>query len=192
MDKSIKGTRTEKCLLESFAGESQARNRYTFFAGVARKEGYRQIEGVFMETAEQEREHAKTFFKFLEGGNVEITATYPAGIIGTTAENLKAAAMGEKEEAEILYPEAAKIAEEEGFPLIAAAFRNIAKVEAEHERRYLQLLERVEAGKVFERDEEIFWQCRNCGFIIKSKKAPAKCPACQHPQEFFEPMKNNY
>ena len=192
MDKSIKGTRTEKCLLESFAGESQARNRYTFFAGVARKEGYRQIEGVFMETAEQEREHAKTFFKFLEGGNVEITATYPAGIIGTTAENLKAAAMGEKEEAEILYPEAAKIAEEEGFPLIAAAFRNLAKVEAEHERRYLQLLERVEAGKVFERDEEIFWQCRNCGFIIKSKKAPAKCPACQHPQEFFEPMKNNY
>lgn len=192
MDKSIKGTRTEKSLLESFAGESQARNRYTFFAGVARKEGYRQIEGVFMETAEQEREHAKTFFKFLEGGNVEITATYPAGIIGTTAENLKAAAMGEKEEAEILYPEAAKIAEEEGFPLIAAAFRNIAKVEAEHERRYLQLLERVEAGKVFERDEEIFWQCRNCGFIIKSKKAPAKCPACQHPQEFFEPMKNNY
>jgi len=192
MDKSIKGTRTEKCLLESFAGESQARNRYTFFAGVARKEGYRQIEGVFMETAEQEREHAKTFFKFLEGGNVEITATYPAGIIGTTAENLKAAAMGEKEEAEILYPEAAKIAEEEGFPLIAAAFRNIAKGEAEHERRYLQLLERVEAGKVFERDEEIFWQCRNCGFIIKSKKAPAKCPACQHPQEFFEPMKNNY
>src|SRR3712207_3051417 len=192
MDKSIKGTRTEKCLLESFAGESQARNRYTFFAGVARKEGYRQIEGVFMETAEQEREHAKTFFKFLEGGNVEITATYPAGIIGTTAENLKAAAMGEKEEAEILYPEAAKIAEEEGFPLIAAAFRNIAKVEAEHERRYLQLLERVEAGKVFERDEEIFWQCRNCGFIIKSKKARAKCPACQHPQECFEPMKNNY
>lgn len=189
---SIKGTRTEQNLLKSFAGESQARSRYTFFASVAKKEGYEQISGVFMETAEQEKEHAKKFFKYLEGGMVEITASYPAGIIGTTAENLKAAAEGENEEWADLYPEFAKIAEEEGFPQIANTFRQIAKVEAEHEARYRTLLARVEAGKVFERDEEIEWQCRNCGYVLKGKKAPMKCPACEHPQAYFEPKKNNY
>lgn len=189
---SIKGTKTEQNLLKSFAGESQARSRYTFFASVAKKEGYEQIAGVFMETAEQEKEHAKKFFKYLEGGMVEITASYPAGVIATTAENLAAAAAGENEEWAELYPEFAKIADEEGFPQIANTFRQIAKVEAEHEARYRTLLERVEAGKVFEREEEIEWQCRNCGFVIKSKKAPMKCPACEHPQAYFEPKKNNY
>lgn len=189
---SIKGTRTEQNLLKSFAGESQARSRYTFFASVAKKEGYEQISGVFMETAEQEKEHAKKFFKYLEGGMVEITASYPAGIIGTTAENLKAAAEGENEEWADLYPEFAKIADEEGFPQIANTFRQVAKVEAEHEARYRTLLARVEAGKVFERDEEIEWQCRNCGYVLKGKKAPMKCPACEHPQAYFEPKKNNY
>ncbi|KGN97082.1 rubrerythrin [Porphyromonas gingivicanis] len=189
---SIKGTKTEKHLLASFAGESQARSRYTFFASVAKKEGFEHIAAVFMETAEQEKEHAKRFFKFLEGGMVEITATYPAGIIGTTAENLLAAAEGENEEHTVLYPEAAKVAEEEGFPEIAMAFRQIAKVEAEHEQRYRTLLERVKTNTVFEREEAILWQCRNCGYVVNSKKAPAKCPACVHPQAFFEPMKQNY
>lgn len=189
---SIKGTKTEQNLLKSFAGESQARMRYTFFASAAKKEGYEQISAVFMETAEQEKEHAKKFFKYLEGGMVEITASYPAGIISTTAENLKAAAEGENEEWHLLYPEFAKIADEEGFPQIANTFRQIAKVEAEHEKRYRILLERVEAGKVFERDEEIEWQCRNCGYVFKGKKAPMKCPACEHPQAYFEPKKNNY
>ena len=189
---SIKGTRTEQNLLKSFAGESQARSRYTFFASVAKKEGYEQISGVFMETAEQEKEHAKKFFKYLEGGMVEITASYPAGIIGTTAENLKAAAEGENEEWADLYPEFAKIADEEGFPQIANTFRQIAKVEAEHEARYRTLLARVEAGKVFERDEEIEWQCRNCGFIFTGKEAPEVCPACLHPQAYFEVKKENY
>ena len=174
MEKSIKGTRTEQNLLKSFAGESQARGRYTYFASVAKKEGYEQIAAIFLETAEQEKEHAKRFFKFLEGGMVEITAAYPAGVIGTTKDNLAAAAAGE------------------GFSEIATAFRMISKVEAEHEKRYRALLARVEAEKVFERDEEILWQCRNCGFVISSKKAPLKCPACLHPQAFFEPMKQNY
>ena len=190
--KSIKGTRTEQNLLKSFAGESQARYRYTYFASVAKDEGYRQIEAIFQETAYQEKEHAKRFFKFLEGGDLEITASYPAGVIGTTAENLKAAADGEHCEAEELYPEFAKVAEEEGFKEIAAVYRNVSKAEHEHEMRYLKLLERVEAGKFFERDEEIYWQCRNCGFVVKAKKAPAKCPACDHPQEHFEPMRDNY
>lgn len=189
---SIKGSKTEQNLLKSFAGESQARSRYTFFASVAKKEGYEQIAGVFTETAEQEKEHAKKFFKYLEGGMIEITACYPAGIIGSTAENLKAAAEGENEEWEQLYPEFAKIADEEGFPQIANTFRQIAKVEAEHEKRYRILWGRVEAGKVFERDEEIEWQCRNCGYVVKSKKAPMKCPACEHPQAYFELKKNNY
>ena len=188
---SIKGTKTEQNLLKSFAGESQARSRYTFFASVAKKEGYEQIAGVFMETAEQEKEHAKKFFKYLEGGMVEITAAYPAGIIATTAENLKAAAEGENEEWDQLYPEFACIADEEGFPQIANTFRQIAKVEAEHEKRYRTLLARVESGKFFERDEEIEWQCRNCGYVLKSKKAPMKCPACEHPQAFFEPLIGN-
>lgn len=189
---SIKGTKTEQNLLKSFAGESQARSRYTFFASVAKKEGYEQIAGVFLETAEQEKEHAKKFFKYLEGGMVEITACYPAGIIGTTAENLQAAADGENEEWGDLYPEFAKIADEEGFPQIANTFRQIAKVEAEHEARYRTLLGRVTECKVFEREEEIEWQCRNCGYVYKGKKAPMKCPACEHPQAYFEPKKNNY
>ena len=192
MEKSLKGTQTEKNLMAAFAGESQARNKYTYFASQAKKEGYEQIAGVFMETAEQEKEHAKKFFKYLEGGMVEITASYPAGIISTTAENLKAAADGENEEWADLYPEFAQIAQEEGFPQIANTFRQIAKVEAEHEARYRKLLERVETGKVFERDEEIEWQCRNCGYVLKGKKAPMKCPACEHPQAYFEPKKNNY
>lgn len=192
MGKSVKGTRTEQNLLKSFAGESQARSRYTFFASVAKKEGYEQISGVFMETAEQEKEHAKRFFKFLEGGMVEITANYPAGKIGTTMENLAAAAAGENEEWAEMYPEFAAIAEEEGFPSIAAVFRNVATVEEQHEIRYRKLLAHVEAGDVFSRDEEIFWQCRNCGYVHKGKTAPESCPACAHPQAFFEPMKQNY
>lgn len=190
--KSIKGTRTEENLLKSFAGESQARSRYTFFASVAKKEGYEQIAGVFMETAEQEKEHAKRFFKFLEGGEVTITAAYPAGKIGTTQENLLAAAMGEKEEWDVMYPEFAKVADEEGFPEIAAAFRMIATVEAEHEKRYLKLLSRLTDGNFFVRDGEIWWQCRNCGYVCKAKEAPKLCPACKHPQAFFEPKKENY
>lgn len=192
MEKSIKGTRTEQNLLKSFAGESQARSRYTFFASVAKKEGFEQIAGVFMETAEQEKEHAKRFFKFLEGGMVEITASYPAGKIGTTAENLAAAAAGENEEWVDLYPHFADVAEEEGFKAIAVVFRMIAKVEAEHERRYRKLLANVEEGKVFEKEEVIKWQCRNCGYVHEGKTAPTTCPACAHPQAYFEPMKENY
>ena len=188
---SLKGTRTEKNLLASFAGESQARNRYTFFASVAKKEGFEQIAAIFMETAEQEKEHAKRFFKFLEGGMVEITAKYPAGVIGTTAENLKAAAEGENEEWTVLYPEAAEIADEEGFAEIANVFRQVAKVEAVHEERYLTLFKRVVEDGVFVREEEIEWQCRNCGYVHKGKKAPEKCPACAHPKAYFEPKKNN-
>lgn len=189
---SIKGTRTEKNLLAAFAGESQARMRYTYFASVAKKEGYEQISAVFTETAEQEKEHAKRFFKFLEGGMVEITASYPAGVIGATAENLRAAAEGELEEHSILYPEFAKVAAKEGFPKVAAAFLAIATVEVEHEKRYRTLLARVEENKVFERDQEIEWQCRNCGYVTKGKKAPELCPACQHPKAYFEEKKNNY
>lgn len=192
MEKSIKGTETEKNLLKSFAGESQARSRYTFFASVAKKEGFEQIAGVFAETAEQEKEHAERFFKFLEGGMLEITASYPAGSIGTTTENLAAAAAGENEEWTELYPEFARIAEEEGFKAIAVAYRQIAKVEAEHEARYRKLLANVNEGKVFEKDEEIMWQCRNCGWVFKGKKAPKTCPACEHAQSYFEPMKQNY
>lgn len=189
---SIKGTQTEKNLLISFAGESQARMRYTMFASQAKKEGFEQIAGVFLETAEQEKEHAKKFFKFLEGGMVEINASYPAGIVGTTAENLLAAAMGEHEEWSHDYPMFADIAEKEGFKAIAVSFRKIAEVEAEHERRYRKLLEKVEAGKFFEREEEIEWQCRNCGYVHKGKKAPNACPACNHSQAYFEEKKNNY
>ncbi len=192
MEKSLKGTKTEQNLLKAFAGESQARTRYTFFASVAKKEGYEQIAGLFMETAEQEKEHAKRFFKFLEGGDLEITATYPAGKIGTTQENLLAAAKGENEEWDVLYPAFAAVADEEGFPAVAAAFRNIAKVEAEHERRYLKLLSRLTDGDFFHRDGKIWWQCRNCGFIIEAENAPKACPACLHPQSYFEPMKQNY
>jgi rubrerythrin len=189
---SIKGTLTEQNLLKAFAGESQARSRYTFFASQAKKEGYEQIAAIFMETAEQEKEHAKRFFKFLEGGMVEITAAYPAGIIGDTAANLEAAAAGENEEWEVLYPQFAAIADEEGFPAVAAAFRNIAKVEAYHEKRYRSLYARVADGEVFLRKDEITWQCRNCGFIYTGKEAPKACPACLHPQAYFEPLKDNF
>ena len=190
--KSVKGTKTEQNLLKSFAGESQARGRYVYFASIAKKEGYEQIAAIFNETAEQEKEHAKRFFKFLEGGMVEITASYPAGILSTTVENLKAAAAGENEEWSELYPEFAKVADEEGFPQIAEAFRRIATVEAGHEARYLKLYERMINGTVFEDEEEIEWQRRNCGYIHKGKKAPEVCPACQHPKAYFERKKNNY
>lgn len=190
--KSIKGTRTEQNLLKAFAGESQARTRYTFFAGAAKKEGYEQIAGVFLETAEQEKEHAKRFFKFLEGGDVTITASYPAGRIGTTAENLLAAAQGEREEWDVLYREFAETAQEEEFPEIAMAFRMVATVESEHERRYLKLLSRLTDGDFFKRDGKIWWQCRNCGYICEAAEAPKLCPACQHPQAYFEPRKENY
>ncbi len=192
MNKSIKGTATEKNLLISFAGESQARNRYTFFASAAKKEGYEQIAAIFLETADQEKEHAKKFFKFLEGGAVEITATYPAGIIGTTAQNLAAAAEGENEEWTEAYPEFAAIADSEGFPEIAAIFRAIATVEAEHEKRYRKLLSRIEDGSTFKREEPISWQCRNCGYVHEGTEAPELCPSCAHAQAYFEEQKNNY
>jgi rubrerythrin len=190
--KSVKGTKTEQNLLKSFAGESQARTRYTFFASKAKKEGYEQIAGVFTETADQEKEHASRFFKFLEGGMVEITACFPAGKIGTTAENLTAAAEGEYEEWHDLYVEFAETADQEGFPAIAKTWRAIATVEAEHERRYRALLARVVEEKVFERDEPIEWQCRNCGYIHTGTEAPDVCPACLHPQAYYEPKKENY
>ncbi|MDD2964883.1 MAG: rubrerythrin family protein [Bacteroidales bacterium] len=190
--KSLKGTRTEQNLLKSFAGESQARNRYTFFAKKAREEGYEQIAALFEETARQEETHAKQFFKFLEGGMVEITASYPAGMIGTTAENLLAAAEGENEEWSDLYPEFARIAEEEGFKQIAVKFKAIAKVEAEHEKRYRKLLANIENGEVFKKKKKVRWVCRKCGFVHESENAPQKCPACDHPQAYFEEMAENY
>ncbi|MDI6901617.1 MAG: rubrerythrin family protein [Anaerosomatales bacterium] len=183
---SVKGTRTEQNLLKAFAGESQARTRYTYFSSVAKKEGYEQISAIFMETAENEKEHAKVFFKYLDGGPVEITATYPAGVIGTTAENLLAAAEGEKEEWGELYPEFAKVAEEEGFADIAYSFREIAEVEEEHETRYRKLLANVENGTVFKRDGVVRWKCRNCGYVHEGPEAPTECPACKHPQSYYE------
>lgn len=189
---SIKGTQTEKNLLAAFAGESQAKNRYTFFSKVAKAEGYEQIAEIFMTTALQEEQHAKTLFKMLEGGMVEITATYPAGVIGTTADNLKAAAAGEHEEWAEMYPNFAQVAESEGFTKIATTLKLIAKVEREHEERYLQLMERVRAEKVFERDEEIEWVCRKCGYVHRGKKPPKNCPVCSHPQAYFEPRAKNY
>lgn len=186
MGKSIKGTKTEQHLLASFAGESQARSRYTMFAKIAKKEGYEQIAAIFTETAENELEHAKRFFRFLEGGMAEITATYPAGIEGTTMENLKAAAAGENEEHTELYPEAAITAEEEGFPEVAALFRNVAKVEKHHEERYLALLARLKEGTVFKKKEKVQWKCRNCGYIHEGTEPPEKCPACIHPRAYFE------
>ncbi len=191
--KSIKGTLTEQNLLKAFAGESQARNRYSYFASVARKEGYEQIASIFDETAEQEKEHAKRFFKLLAGGYATIhDASYPAGCIGTTAENLLIAAQGEKEEWDILYPSFARIAEDEGFPEVAEAFRKVASVEVEHERRYLKLLSRLTDGNFFHREGEIWWQCRNCGYICKAADAPVVCPTCLHPKAFFEPKRENY
>jgi len=192
MEKSIKGTQTEKNLLKAFAGESQAKNRYTFFAKVAKEEGYEQISAFFLETASHEQMHAKRFFEFLEGGMVEISASYPAGKIGTTAENLKAAAEGENEEWTLLYPEFADIAQEEGFTKIATLFRSIAKVEAEHEKRYLKLLSNIETGRVFSREEKVKWVCRKCGFVYEGTKALANCPACAHPRAHFELFAENY
>ncbi len=189
---SIKGTKTEQNLLKAFAGESQARNRYTYFAGQAKKEGLEQIAAFFEETALNEKEHAKRFFKFLEGGMVEITATYPAGVIGTTLENLKEAADGEKEEWGELYPEFAKIAEEEGFKDVAAAFRLIAVAEKAHEARYRKLYENLQAGKVFESNGKIVWKCRNCGYLHEAEKAPEMCPACLHPKAYFEIKETNF
>ena len=192
MGKSVKGTQTEKNLLTSFAGESQARMRYTYFASVAKKEGYEQIAAIFTETADQEKEHAKRMFKWLEGGMVEITASYPAGVIGTTAENLKAAAAGENEEWTADYPHFADVADEEGFPAIAAMYRNIAIAEKAHEERYLPFLSNIENDTVFKKEGETVWQCRNCGFVHEGTEAPKACPACLHPQAYFEVKKTNY
>ncbi len=189
---SIKGTETEKNLLKSFAGESQARNRYTYFAAAAKKEGYVQIADIFEETANQEKEHAKRFFKFLEGGDVEITACFPAGKIGTTAENLLAAAMGEHEEHTELYPGFAAIAKKEGFNEIATAWMAISVAEKQHEKRYRDLLANIEGGKVFKRDQEVVWRCRNCGYLHTGKEALEKCPACIHPQAHFELLGENW
>jgi rubrerythrin len=188
----LKGTRTEKNLLTAFAGESQARNRYNYFASQAKKDGYEQMSFIFEETANQEKEHAKRLFKFLEGGEVEITAAYPAGIIGGTLENLKAAAAGEKYEYSEMYPGFAKIAEEEGFKDIANVFRNIAVAEKQHEKRYNDLAANIEAKRVFKREKETVWRCRNCGYIHKGKEAPDECPACAHPQAYFELLGENY
>lgn len=190
--KSVKGSRTEKNLLASFAGESQARNRYTYFASQAKKEGYEQISALFLETAENEKEHAKRFFKFLEGGEGEIVASFPAGVIGTTGENLRAAAAGENHEHRTLYPEFARVAEEEGFPVIAAVYRAISSVEKHHEMRYLALLENIERNQVFGRDTSSHWKCRNCGYVHEGTTAPEKCPACDHARSYFELLAENY
>lgn len=192
MTNTLKGTRTEINLLSAFAGESQARNRYEFFAKAAKNEGYEQIAAIFQETADQEKEHAKRFFKFLEGGMVGITITCPAGQIGTTIENLKSAAEGEHEEWSDLYPKFAEIAMEEGFKEIATAFKMIAKVEAEHERRYLKLLQSVSEDKVFMKEGKVWWKCRNCGYVYESEKALEKCPACLHPKAFMQQREENY
>ena len=189
---SLKGTKTEQNLLKAFAGESQARNRYTMFAKIAKKEGYEQISELFLETADNELEHAKIFFRHLEGGAVEITATYPAGIEGTTQENLLAAAEGEMEEWTDLYPEFAKIATEEGLPKVAASFKMIAKIEKDHEERYRKLLSNLKEDIVFETEEQTIWFCRKCGHVHIAKKAPGMCPVCKHPKAYFERKKANY
>jgi len=189
---SIKGTQTEQNLLKAFAGESQARNRYTYFAGKARKDGFEQIAAFFEETAAQEKEHAKLFFKFLEGGMVEITAMFPAGVIGNTAENLLASAEGEHEEWNLLYPEFARIAEEEGFVKIAETFKLIASVEKRHEERYRKLLQNIENDEVFKRSDKVLWVCRNCGYAYYGEKTPDICPCCHHLQAFFELKAENF
>ena len=192
MSTSIKGSRTEQNLLKSFAGESQARNRYTYFAAAARKEGYVQIADIFEETANQEKEHAKRFFKFLEGGDVEITACFPAGKTGTTAENLLAAANGEHEEYSDLYPAFAAVAKEEGFPAIAAVWAAISVAEKQHEKRYRDLLANIQKNIVFQRDEDVVWRCRNCGYLHTGSGAPELCAACAHPQAHFELLAENW
>ena len=190
--KSLKGTQTEQNLLKAFAGESQARMRYDYFSKQAKKDGLEQISAIFAETALNEKEHAKRFFKFLEGGMVEITAAYPAGKIGTTLENLKAAADGEKEEWAELYPHFADVAEKEGFNEVATAFRKIAEVEKAHEARYRKLYDNLDSGKVFKRNGKIIWNCRNCGYLHEGEEAPKVCPACLHPQSYFEIFTENY
>ncbi len=189
---SIKGTRTEKHLLMAFAGESQARNRYNFFAGKARKEGYVQIADIFEETANQEREHAKRFFSFLEGGDLEITAAFPAGIVGSTLENLQASAAGEHHEHSELYPGFAKVAREEGFELVARLFDAVGVAEKQHEKRFVDLAKNLTGGKVFKRDTAVVWRCRNCGYLYEGTEAPATCPACAHPQAHFELLGENW
>ncbi|MGY4884556.1 MAG: rubrerythrin [Nanobdellota archaeon] len=191
----LKGSQTEKNLLKAFAGESQARNRYTYFASVAKKEGYEQIYAIFTETADNEKEHAKVFFKHLEksgGSPVEITAMYPAGKIGTTKENLLASANGEKEEWSELYPEFEKIARKEGFKEIADSFKEIGEVEEHHEKRYRKLLKNIEEGNVFKKDKVVKWICKNCGYVHEGKEAPDECPACKHPQSYYEILEENY
>jgi len=184
--KDIKGTQTEKNLLAAFAGESQARNRYTFFASKAKKEGYEQIAAIFTETAENEKEHAEVFFKHLKGGMTEIKASYPSGKIGSTEENLLAAAEGEKEEWGTLYPDFEETARKEGFPKVAESFKEIAEVEEYHERRYRKLLDNLKKDKVFKKDKVVKWKCRNCGYVHEGKEAPKVCPACKHPQSYYE------
>ena len=189
---SLKGTKTETNILTAFTGESQARNRYTFFASQAKKEGFVQISKIFEETADQEKEHAKRLFKLLEGGEVEITAAFPAGVIGTTSENLQEAASGEHYETNTMYPEFAQVAEQEGFKEIAAIFRAIAVAEKEHEKRYLALKANVDNGTVFKKGESVTWRCRNCGYLHTGDHAPEKCPACDHPMAYFELLAENW
>ena len=188
----LKGSQTEKNLLTAFAGESQARNRYTYFASQAKKEGFVQMAFIFEETANQEKEHAKRLFKFLKGGEVEVQASFPAGVIGTTLDNLRAAAAGENYEHTQMYPGFAKIAREEGFDTIADVFEAIAVAEKQHEKRYLDLAANIEADRVFKRDAEVVWRCRNCGYLHTEKEAPKTCPACAHPQDHFELLGENY
>ena len=189
---SLKGTQTEKNILIAFSGEAQARNRYTYYASVAKKEGYVQIAHIFEETADQEKEHAKRLFKFLEGGDVEITASFPAGVIGTTLDNLKEAAAGEHHEYTEMYPDYAKIARQEGFPEVAATMESIAIAEKQHEKRYLGLMANIEKGTVFKKDQAVTWRCRNCGYIHTGKEAVQLCPACAHPQAHFEVLAENW
>lgn len=189
---TLKGSQTEKNLLQAFAGESQARNRYTFFSSQAKKEGYEQISWVFADTADNEKEHAKRFFSFLEGGDLEVSATFPAGVVGITSENLASAAAGEHMEWGTLYPDFAEAAEKEGFPEIARVFRMIAAAETGHEKRFLALLENIKKDRVFKRDTPKRWRCRNCGYIHEGTEAPAECPACAHPRDHYELMAENY
>jgi rubrerythrin len=190
--KSIKGTKTEQNLLKSFSGESQARNRYTYFASAARKEGFEQIANIFIETAENEKEHAKVFFKYLEGGDLEITAVYPAGAIKDTKNNLEQAAAGENMEWTILYQDFSKTARDEGFPEVARSFEQIAKVEKFHESRYRKLINNVANQEVFKKKNSLKWHCINCGYVIESAEAPRECPACKHPQAYYEVLAENY
>ena len=192
MEKSIKGSRTEKNLLAAFAGESQARNRYTYFASAARKEGYEQIANIFIETSENEKEHAKVFFKHLEGGDVEIIASYPAGVIADTKSNLEAAAAGENMEWSTIYSNSAQIAKDEGFPEIASSFEQIARVEMFHESRYRKLIKNIEGGAVFNKKTPVKWHCINCGYVYEGAEAPKLCPACKHPQSYYEVLAENY